>query len=368
VNTGTYISGGGHVALFLGLLLGGWFGGEAPEPPDVADVSILTEEQFAALSAPQSQPDTVFDVPTPAVPDIEDAVSPPAPEQPPVAADAPEPTPPETPDPLPVVPDAPQPPDPELTEVVPDLPAPETPPNAPIEAPVDDTPQPQEAPRVAPIPVPESPPSPEIAETATPRVSPDANTPVQADEQPEAAPEEATTEIVTEAETPSSAAPRAAPRPTARPTRPQPAVAEPTNPAADAIADAVAAAVAAPDPTPTPAPAPTAPTGPPLTGGEKDGLRVAVQQCWNVGSLSSEALMVTVIVAVSMGRDGKPDGGSIRMLDYFDGSDSAARQAFEAARRAIIRCGANGYDLPVDKYEQWREIEMTFNPERMRIK
>ena len=44
------------------------------------------------------------------------------------------------------------------------------------------------------------------------------------------------------------------------------------------------------------------------------------------------------------------------------------RQAFEAARRAIIRCGSNGYDLPREKYGQWQNIEMTFNPEKMRIK
>ena len=44
-----------------------------------------------------------------------------------------------------------------------------------------------------------------------------------------------------------------------------------------------------------------------------------------------------------------------------------ARQ-IEAARRAIIRCGADGYKLPPEKYDQWRDIEMTFNPEKMRIK
>lgn len=46
----------------------------------------------------------------------------------------------------------------------------------------------------------------------------------------------------------------------------------------------------------------------------------------------------------------------------------SATQAFEAARRAILRCGATGYDLPAEKYGQWRDIEMTFNPEKMRIK
>jgi hypothetical protein len=66
--------------------------------------------------------------------------------------------------------------------------------------------------------------------------------------------------------------------------------------------------------------------------------------------------------------DARPVQGAIRMLSYEGGSESAARQAFEAARRAIIRCGTNGFGLPVEKFDHWREIEMTFNPERMRIK
>jgi hypothetical protein len=125
------------------------------------------------------------------------------------------------------------------------------------------------------------------------------------------------------------------------------------------VADAVAAAVSG---------AATGPSGPPMTAGEKDALRISVQQCWNVGSLSTEALRVTVTVAVSVAQTGVPDAGSIRMIEFEGGSEGAARQAFEAARRAIIRCGANGFPLPPEKYDQWRDIEMVFNPERMRIK
>ena len=95
---------------------------------------------------------------------------------------------------------------------------------------------------------------------------------------------------------------------------------------------------------------------------------MSVQRCWNTGSLSSEALRTTVVVAVSLSEEGKPDIGSIRLVSSSGGSDSSSRQAFEAARRAIIRCGASGYNLPKDKYAQWRDIEMTFNPEKMRIK
>jgi hypothetical protein len=87
-----------------------------------------------------------------------------------------------------------------------------------------------------------------------------------------------------------------------------------------------------------------------------------------VGSLSTDALSTTVVVAVSMSPDGRPDTGSIRMLSFEGGAEAAAQQAYEAARRAIIRCGANGFALPPEKYDQWRDIEMVFNPERMRIR
>ena len=369
MNIGSKISAWGHLTLIAGAMLSGWLGAPPPPPPEVTDVQLLSEEEFAALALPGAQPDTIFDIPTPAVPDIEDSLAPaPAPEDAPATADAPEPEAPDSPDAPPDQPPAPEPPTPDLVEEVPVPPTPEPPqPDAPELPPVADTPAPRAAPRVAPIPVPETPPAPDIADTPTPRVSPEAESPDLAQEEPEAAPEEATTEIVTEAETPSGA-PTTSRRPPARPIRQAAAEPEPepepeTNPLADAIGDAVAEAnETAPDPTPR------APSGPPLTGGEKDGLRVSVQQCWNVGSLSSEALQVTVVVSVSMLRDGRPDTTSIRMLDYFDGSDAAARQAFEAARRAIIRCGARGYDLPEEKYDHWREIEMTFNPERMRLK
>ena len=128
----------------------------------------------------------------------------------------------------------------------------------------------------------------------------------------------------------------------------------------DAVNDALREALG------TPEPAPSRPAGPPLSQGERDALRVAVESCWNVGSLSTAALATTVVVGVSMTPEGKPQVPSIRLISHSGGTEGAARQAFEAARRAIIRCGARGYDLPSEKYEHWREIEMTFNPERMR--
>ncbi len=110
-----------------------------------------------------------------------------------------------------------------------------------------------------------------------------------------------------------------------------------------------------------------APSGPPLSSGEKEALRVAVSQCWNIGSLSSEALETTVVMAVRMNKNGTPMNDSIRMISSSGGSDAAARRVFDSARRAIILCGSRGFNLPQEKFSQWQNIEMTFDPRKMRF-
>ena len=144
------------------------------------------------------------------------------------------------------------------------------------------------------------------------------------------APEQAVDQIVTEAEETASLAPTRSVRPpSVRPSRPTPvAVAEPApEPKPDAsTANAVNAALA--EALAGPAENTDAPVGPPLSAGEKDALRVAVSQCWNVGSQSSEALQTTVVVGVSMNKNGTPISGSIQMLGSSGGSSAAARQAF----------------------------------------
>jgi hypothetical protein len=191
-----------------------------------------------------------------------------------------------------------------------------------------------------------------VAETATPAVSPDAAPDAQVvEEQPKAAPEAATTQIITEAvETTDkpSLAPTSSARPRTRPpartveapvSETPPPVAEnataPDEPPVDPVAEALAAAVAEADPAPAGETEAETPAGPPITEGEKDALRVAVQACWNVGSLSSDALKTTVTVGMTMAQNGIPDAASIRMIGFDGGTDAAARQAYEAARRAI---------------------------------
>ncbi|SEM61119.1 Cell division and transport-associated protein TolA [Roseovarius tolerans] len=376
VNTGQIISGVGHLALIGWALIGGVFQ-SAPPPFEVVQATAISEEEFAAIMDRQSAPDAVADVDTP---------EPPAPGEAAPSLSSEADTPPEA-----AQPDAsaipPPDPAPDVSQITP--PAPAEVEDAPpvMEVPQEDTavmvpevsprPQPRPAPRVAPEAVARPEPDVRVDDVASPEVTPDEGA-ESAEEPSEAtAPEEAATEIVTEAEEPAQAAPSASVRPRSRPARPaataeaepeetpQPeTTTEPETPATDqsAVNDALAAALGQAQQSSQ------APSGPPLTGGEKDALRVAVQRCWNVGSLSSEALRTTVVVGVQMAESGRPEIGSIRMLSASGGGDAAAKQAFEAARRAIIRCGNDGFDLPVEKYDHWRDIEMTFNPENMRIK
>ncbi|WP_300062371.1 energy transducer TonB [uncultured Roseobacter sp.] len=377
MHIGHYISGAGHTALIGLLIFGNVFAAE-PLPFEATPVSVISGAEYAALVAQGQAPQSTTEVAQPSSPEVtpdapeisvsEDTAndqSVPAPAETPSVEDAPDVS---QIEPLPQA---------DVSDEAPVLPEPPADVAVPVPE-ISDTPVPEAAERVAPEavaqPDPEALPDPVEQEAV---VADEAGETPQ--EPAEAtAPEAAATEIVTEAERASAALTRSIRPPARRPEAPveaaQPAESEePTPPAAeepepesdDPVAAALAEALSGQE---TPSSAPSTPQGPPLTAGEKDALRVAVQACWNVGSLSTDALNTTVVVSVAMSQDGKPVTSSIRMTSSSGGTEQAARQAFEAARRAIIRCGARGFDLPVDKYSQWQDIEMTFNPERMRIK
>ena len=103
----------------------------------------------------------------------------------------------------------------------------------------------------------------------------------------------------------------------------------------------------------------------PLTSGEKDGLIAAIKQCWSVDPYAASGKVV-VVVKVSLNRDGTL-AGTPKKVSATGGDATAVDVAFRNARTAVIACGRGGFDLPDEKYEQWREIEITFNPEKMRL-
>ncbi|WP_299841827.1 energy transducer TonB [uncultured Roseovarius sp.] len=369
MNTGQIISGAGHLALIGWALLGGVFKSE-PLPFEVTEVTAISGEEYAALIAPQEAPETAMDVTTPEAPEVEDtapdlgseADASPEVSQPDVAETT-------SPDESPEVTEVMPPAEAEVSDEAPEL----TPPSEDVAVMVPEPaekPKPRPVERVAPEPVAQPEPDTQVDDVAQPETVPDETSETPREETDATAPEEAATEIVTEADEPEQAAPSTSRRPKSRPPRSEPVETvdtaqeepAPQEPKTDnsSVNDALAEALGGGG---TGA---AAPSGPPMTRGEKDALRVAVKQCWNVGSLSTDALQVTVVVTVKMGEDGKPI--SVNQLSATGGSGAAVNKAYEAARRAVLRCGAKGFDLPRDKYDHWRDIEMTFNPEKMRIK
>jgi hypothetical protein len=74
-----------------------------------------------------------------------------------------------------------------------------------------------------------------------------------------------------------------------------------------------------------------------------------------------------VTVGFSLGQDGLVIG-DVRMVSASGGNDAQTSTAFQAARRAILRCQSSGYKLPPEKYDQWQNVEITFDPSGMRLR
>ena len=105
-----------------------------------------------------------------------------------------------------------------------------------------------------------------------------------------------------------------------------------------------------------------------MSQSEIEGLHLAINKCWNTGTMSTDALNTTIQIRVEMGEDGKPDYQSIKMTSFSGGSEAAAQIAFQVARKAVVLCGQKGYDLDPEKYGQWNVLNMTFDPNGMRLR
>ncbi|QPH55679.1 hypothetical protein [Pontivivens ytuae] len=215
------------------------------------------------------------------------------------------------------------------TEIVPeiaeDLPEPEETP-APLE---DDLPETDVAEQEPPAPLTSAPPR------ARPRPEPEEVEVAEAEE--ETPVEEAPVEVAEEPE-------------------PEPAEEPAEEPAAEEPVETVATAEATAD----------VPTGPPLTPGEIGGFTNAISSKWNIGRVlgmeNGESLIVTV--AFSLDRSGQVVNDDVRLIRP-GSADGPYSIAFQAARSAVLQASRQGaFQLPPDKYGQWQDVEVTFDPSR----
>ncbi len=371
MSVGTYISGIGHTALVV-WMIAGWGMSSEPLPFEVTDVSVVSGEEFAALTQgvqPELPPNDPAEIEQPAV---DDTPSAPAVDTPPDVAPPPPPVeapPVETP---PVAPDLTV-PEAVVTDAPPDVPDTPTVVTPSAELGSSPRPVPRPAPRVAPEIVAPPPPdatvAPDVTTAATDQVEAPVEEPVEpADET--TAPEEAADQIVTEAEEPAFA-PEISRRPATRPASVATAAAAanaPTDePAVDPVAAALAeAATADANPAPTPTPTPGL-SGGQLSEGDKSGFLRQIGTCWNTGSLSTGAQNTVIVMVFDMTPDGRPVSGSVRLESFTGGTTADADAAFSTARRALLRCsGDAGYNLPREQFELWQRVELTVDPTQMR--
>jgi hypothetical protein len=243
-----------------------------------------------------------------------------------------------------------------------------------------DEPAPKPAPVEKPVPTPAPPPPkppdptpPEPPKPTPPEPTPPPPTPAPAPTPP---PEPAPPPPTPAAEAPpppeqtATAPPTPVPTPRVRPTPPAPAPTPPVKAPKTFDTDKIAALLdksappqpVAEEPSKTP-PAFGATTGNQnarMTQNELDALRARLSDCWSPPFGWTDAAEVKVTVRMFL----NVDGTLARPPQVVSGPDGRyAQTAPESAIRAIQRCAP--YNLPADRYDAWKEIQVTFDPTDM---
>ncbi len=244
-------------------------------------------------------------------------------------------------------------------------PTPPTPPAAPAEPPLPKpTPPPPPPPPPPPAPTP-PPPKP----TPPPPPPP---TPPAAKPKAEAAPPP----VETKAEVPPpTVPPDKVPLPRVRPPMPRPAPEVAKTKSQPFDIDKVTAMLDQPAPAqpPAPAPAPAAASkaatigsligsaADRMTASELDALRARLAQCWSPPIGWDNPAEVRVVLMLNLNADGSLNG-TPAVLEAPSGR--YAQAAPESALRAVRRC-APFTSLPADKYDEWKQVKVTFDPTDM---
>ena len=119
-------------------------------------------------------------------------------------------------------------------------------------------------------------------------------------------------------------------------------------------------------PSPTPQKLQRAPIGEKLTISEIDAIKQQIERCWLVpaaiGAKDIEEMVVQIRIKLN------PDGRlrESRIMDRFRLETNATYKAVaESALRAVRNPRCSKFNLPLAKYEIWRDIVLQFNPGEM---
>jgi len=97
---------------------------------------------------------------------------------------------------------------------------------------------------------------------------------------------------------------------------------------------------------------------------EIDLVRQQIRKCWSVPAGAKEAEDLSIEIKVAMNPD-----GTVRQARILDQnrlqSDPFFRAAAESAKRAVLNPHCNPLKLPPEKYQQWKNMILIFDPRDM---
>jgi hypothetical protein len=102
----------------------------------------------------------------------------------------------------------------------------------------------------------------------------------------------------------------------------------------------------------------------PLAISEIDLIRQQIRECWNLPAGAKEAENLSIEIKMVMNPD-----GTVRQARILDQSrlqnDLFFRAAAESALRAVLNPRCNPLKLPLEKYQQWQNMILIFDPSQM---
>jgi len=69
-----------------------------------------------------------------------------------------------------------------------------------------------------------------------------------------------------------------------------------------------------------------------------------------------------IVMPVFRSREEMVEPADVMLQSVSADDENLRNEAFEPARRAVLRCQGDGYALPTEKHAFWRDIEMRFDP------
>ncbi len=100
-----------------------------------------------------------------------------------------------------------------------------------------------------------------------------------------------------------------------------------------------------------------------LTANDVDLIRQTIRKCWHFPAGLKNAEELVVDIKMELDKEGNVTKAEIVNKENLSNPDF--KIAAENAHRAVLDPACNPLPLPKDKYDQWKNLELSFNPEEM---